>query len=38
MRSQVTMWAFALTLIACGRALGGDPPYGESPRGRPSSG
>ena len=32
MKSQVTMWAFVLTLITCGRALGGEPAYDESPQ------
>ena len=32
MRSQVTMWAFVLTLITYGRALGGEPAYDESPQ------
>jgi len=32
MRSQVTMWAFVLILIAYGRALGGEPADGESPQ------
>ena len=32
MRSQITMWAFVLTLITCGRALGGEPAYGEPPQ------
>ena len=31
MKSQVTMWAFVLTLITFGRALGGEAAYGESP-------
>jgi hypothetical protein len=29
MKSQATMWAFALTLFTFGRALGGEPEYNE---------